>query len=324
MRKYIILFLSSIILITGIIFSGSVINAAEGVKIYTMRYSDAERTLNASGKLQLSPLENVYSENYCIVDQIYINNGDDIEKGDELISIYELTYKEDFPYSSSELEKIITALNSGLMNDDFLNTIKEYSVNKTITASCSGRISSIQCKENEIIKPGTCMAKIVDPYKMIIPLNINESNIEKIITGQKVRINFTAIENKEFTGTITDIAKEAKQTSGLTGKETSVEITVTLSDNDSRLKPGFTADCTIIISIDKNRLIIPYEYTMQDINGEYVFLLYRQKAKKQYINTGIEYNTGIEVLNGLKEGDKIIINSNDIYDNRSVYVYDEG
>ena len=323
MKKYVILFLISIFIITAIVLSGTIINAAEQVNVYTLKSFDAERTLNASGRLQYESLKNIYSENYGLIEAIYVKSGDEVKKGDELLSLYEFSTQDSFPYSSGEIDKLITAFNSGLLGDDITDTIKKYALQKTIYADADGRVSSISCMENEIVQQKAVLMKLVDPAKLTIPLNINESDIEKISIGQKVRISFTAVEDKKYSGSVTDIAKEAKQTTGLVGKETSVEVTVTMDESDDRLKPGYSAECIIIISLDKDRLILPYEYLNQDSSGEYVFIVKHGRARKQYIKTGEDYSSGAEILEGLIPGDKIITDKKELSDDDRIVIDNE-
>ena len=153
--------------------------------------------------------------------------------------------------------------------------------------------------------------------------DITES--ERIVESgtNKVRISFTAVEDKKYSGSVTDIAKEAKQTTGLVGKETSVGVTATRDESDDRLKPGYSAECIIIISLDKDRLILPYEYLNQDSSGEYVFIVKHGRARKQYIKTGEDYSSGAEILEGLIPGDKIITDKKELSDDDRIVIDNE-
>ena len=75
---------------------------------------------------------------------------------------------------------------------------------------------------------------------------------------------------------------------------------------DNRLKPGYTAKTSIILSEPEMMTLVPYEIINQDENGEYVYLLENNKAVKRYIQTGAELSEGIEIISGIKNGDYLI------------------
>lgn len=317
-RKYIILVLVTALVIGGIVFSGTIINAAQDVDIYTVKRTDAQSIITASGKLRYSSEKNIKADTYCIVDTLCVNNGDNVKKGDELAVIDAFDFSGELPYSSSDIEKLILALNSGEMGDEMLSMMKQYTVRKTITADRSGRITSVSCNEDQILSKNSTIMKLADPDKLTVAVNINESNIGRIEKGQRARIIFTAIDGKTFSGTVSEIAAEARQTASLMGKETSVEVKIDLDGKDKRLKIGYSAECSIIISTDKNRLVIPYELIKTDEKGSFVFLAENNRAVKQYITTDTEYSDGISVTEGLNEGNSIIKDPSRMYNGKRI------
>ena len=118
---------------------------------------------------------------------------------------------------------------------------------------------------------------------------------------------------------MTKISDEAVQTTGLSGKETTVAVTVTLDDKkNDELRIGYSADCTIVTSTDENVLVLPYEYIHSDNKGDYVFCAVRNRAKKIYIKTGNEYKDGTQVISGLNKNDKII--KNEVYEGQNIII----
>lgn len=320
MKKYIILFVSTILCIAAIFTFGKVTTAASEVSVYEIKPSSADNIVTASGKLQYNSEKSVMADNYCLIEKIYVSGGDSVKKGDKLMTVSELVDTEMIPYSNAEIDTLISAVSKTDISEEIMNEIKKYCTERTICAESDGVVSDISHSENEIITKNTVFMKISDSSALVIPVNINEAYIEKIKTGQKVNIKFTALENKKFTGTVSEISKEATQTSGLTGKETSVEVKIQLNDTDEKLRIGYSAECSVITSTDKNKLILPYEYMRSDEDGEYVFIARGNQAVKKYIKTGTEYKKGIEVKSGLKSGDKIITDISNIEDGQRIIV----
>lgn len=320
MKKYIILYLVTIIAITAIFTIGSVTNAAAEAEIFVLKPQSVENTVSASGRLQYLTNHTVSADNYCLIDKIYVSDGDKVKKGDRLMSVYEIPKTDKIQYSFGDADSLISLISKTALTDELIEKIKEYAVLKTISAPNNGTVSSVAYKENEIVNKNSSLLKISDPDALCVVVNVNESNIGKIKKKQKVKIKFTAVEDKTYQGTVSKIAKEAKQTTGLTSKETSVEVTVKLNNPDDSLRIGYTAECIVTTSVDKDQLIVPYEYIRSDDKGDYVFTAVGKQAVKKYIRTGTEYKKGVAVTSGLKENDKIIKNVNEITDGQKIYL----
>ncbi len=320
MKKYIILFLSTILCITGIFTFGRITANASEVSVYTVKLSSADNTVTASGKLEYNTETNIMSDNYFIINNIYVNGGDTVKKGDPLMTVLEPVSSDMIPYSYSEIDTLISMLSKTDISEDILSEIKKYCTERTICAESVGVVTDIAHSENEIVNKNTLLMKIADSDTLVIPVNINEAYIEKIRVGQKASIKFTALENKKFSGKVFSISKEAKQTSGLTSKETSVEVRIRLDKTDQNLRIGYSAECTVTTSTDKNKIILPYEYVRSDEKGDYVFTARGSQAIKKYIKTGTEYKKGIEVKSGIKVGDKIIKELSNINDGQRIIV----
>ena len=99
-----------------------------------------------------------------------------------------------------------------------------------------------------------------------------------------------------------------------------MEVTVKLNNPDDSLRIGYTAECIVTTSVDKDQLIVPYEYIRSDDKGDYVFTAVGKQAVKKYIKTEAEYKKGVAVTSGLKENDKIIKNVNEITDGQKIYL----
>ncbi len=320
MKKYIILFLSTILCIVGIFTFGRITADASEVSVYTVKLSNADNTVTASGRLEYNTENNIMSDNYFIINKIYVNGGDNIKKGDPLMTVLEPVSSDMIPYSYSDIDTLISLLSKTDISEEILNEVKKYCTERTICAKSDGVVSEIAHSENEIVSKNTLLMKLSDSGALVVPVNINEAYIEKIKTGQKATIKFTALPNKSFSGKVSSISKEAKQTTGLTSKETSVEVKIKLDKTDKDLRIGYTAECTITTSTDKNKIILPYEYVRSDEKGDYVFIARGNQAIKKYIKTGTEYKKGTEVKSGIKVGDKIIKDLNDINDGERIII----
>ncbi|MCH5139094.1 efflux RND transporter periplasmic adaptor subunit, partial [Clostridiaceae bacterium UIB06] len=84
-----------------------------------------------------------------------------------------------------------------------------------------------------------------------------------------------------------------------------------LDNPDEGIKAGFEVDAEIVLDEKKSVLAIGFD-TIKDEKAagkKYVYLVNKDnKVSKRYIKTGLDAEYDVEVIDGLKEGDKCIIN----------------
>lgn len=327
MKKYFYLFLTTTIIISLIIMSGFIINK-DSAEVYALKisYGDINNTVSSQGKLQYSTEKPIVAESDCIINKILVNDEDYIKKGEPIYSYYKADQYKDVVAQYPEIKNIYN-ISQSATTQSTIAKLKEYAVSETVYSNQNGIVSGISVAESDFVEKGSEILRISDKSSFEVAVNINEASIEKVKLGQKSEITFTALKDKIYSGTVTNIANEAKQTSGLTGKETSVEVIITLDDlNDTvdNIRPGYTANCSIITSIEKNVIIIPYECIRSDELGEYVYKINQSKAEKTYIETGTEYKDGILVKSGIKGGETLIKNCDSVHDGQKVVIVNKG
>ena len=316
MKKYIYLFLSTLLIITVTILSGYAVNGNTAeVEVFSLETKNMDNTITSSGKLQYRSGKSVKANEMGIIKDIYVKNGDEIKKGDVLFSYYQAEIASQY----ADLQNLSALLSNFTAKEQILDEVKKYCTVKEVYAESDGKVTGIQYTTNDIVQKGSEIIKLSNGDILEITVNINENYIERVKTGQNVQIIFNAVEGKKYSGKVTKISDEAVQTTGLSGKETTVAVTVTLDDKkDDKLRIGYSADCTIVTSTDENVLVLPYEYIHSDNKGDYVFSAVRNRAKKIYIKTGSEYKDGTQIISGLNKNDKII--KNDVYDGQNIII----
>lgn len=323
MKRYIYLFLGTAAIISAIVMSGYLItkNIAD-VYVLTVSQKDVDNTVSVQGKIQYASEKAVNIDCNGVINEIFVNDGDYVNKNDKLFSYYEI----DEAVASVSISDYsdLTQISSIISNDSsIVEGIKDNLETKIMYAKSNGIISGISVSEGDYAESTDKILKIIDKSSFEIPVNINETVISDIQVGQYVEVTFPALENKTFIGTVSEIATEAKQTTGLTGKETTVETTISIDKEADDLRVGYTANCSIITSTEHNALVVPYECVRSDEGGEYVYIVSGQKAYKKYIETGTEYKDGILVKSGIDNNNILIKNCDSIYDGQSVNIIDE-
>ena len=191
---------------------------------------------------------------------------------------------------------------------------------------------------------GTEILRVANLNNMEVEVDVNENDIVKINVGDSARVQVDAFLKKHFKGIVTSISNSAS--SALTAdqvtnfkvkvrivKESYQDLLVGKPASYSPFRPGMTATVDIITERKEKVVGVPIssivvktdtaavkKFSVDDPDAqeskvqqkntkklECVFLKVGEKAKIRIIKTGIQDDTNIEVTEGLKPGDVVIV-----------------
>ncbi|MBZ4646792.1 MAG: hypothetical protein JG777_2281 [Clostridia bacterium] len=180
---------------------------------------------------------------------------------------------------------------------------------KVLKSPITGIITAVNVKKGSVTNSLQPIITISDIDNLQVKVNIGEYYISKIKEGQKVEITGDAFEGICYSGRVQKISPIAKQVPSGQSSETVIELTVDVIDENTVLKPGYSTEVKIITDTKDNTLILPYEAIVQDSdNNDIVYVVKDNRAYKRKVVTGAELELEIEILEGLKKGEKVILN----------------
>lgn len=214
--------------------------------------------------------------------------------------------------SQSKLDQTRTQAERSLLNRD-LNMIN---LNKSfINSPLKGTVKTRHVKVGEFVKKGSPLVEILDLEKVLVKVNIPEQDIMEISEGEKVEVELYALSDRQYQGVVQTIGLEADARN----RTFPVEIVV---DNKKReLRPGMLARVTFTNSISEKQLVVPRHSILEREKGRIVFLVNEEKALKRLIITGQSMKDRVQVLEGLKMGDLLVVEGhNKLTDGESVNI----
>ncbi|HQF48697.1 efflux RND transporter periplasmic adaptor subunit [Flavobacterium alvei] len=227
-----------------------------------------------------------------------------------------------------------------------VNEAKDNLGRTTIYAPADGTISVLNVELGERVlgtqqMAGTEILRVANLNNMEVEVDVNENDIVKIKVGNEAKVEVDAYLKKQFKGIVTSISNSASST--LTADQvTNFKVKVRILKESyqdllegkpatySPFRPGMTATVDIITKTRANVLAVPISSVVvksdttavkgfkvededekkaapkSDKKLECVFVKVGDKAKIRIIKTGIQDDTNIEVLTGLKKGDVVI------------------
>jgi len=160
------------------------------------------------------------------------------------------------------------------------------------------------------IEPGmSSLGSSITPLKIVkietvyVKISVPENEIGKIKKGLKASFKVSALEDKVFNGTVTNVGVVADQISR------TYEVKITVKNPGLLLKPGMVCDVNLGISANKELVVVPYQAVDQDKdNNTFVYVVdpAQKKAKKRIIHIGNYLNSSMEVVDGLTIGEKVV------------------
>ncbi|HYW38505.1 MAG TPA: efflux RND transporter periplasmic adaptor subunit [Terriglobales bacterium] len=153
----------------------------------------------------------------------------------------------------------------------------------------------------------TLVMTLGDTSEVYVKGKVDESDIGKVYLGQPARIKVESFKDKTFTGKVTKISPMGVEKDNVT----TFEVRVSINNPEGVLKAMMTANAEIILEEHKNVLQIPEGSIIYDKDKKASVEVPDPKAKegkrKLAVNIGISNGAKTELLQGLKEGDQVVL-----------------
>ncbi len=193
--------------------------------------------------------------------------------------------------------------------------------------------------------PGTVLMTISDMSTVDAVLEVDQTDVPQLRIGQKAAVRIDAFPDQSFPGEVSEIGSSPiRGTSALGGAATGTdyEVKVTLTKHPERIRPGLTVTADITTATRTNVLTVPVgalvlrqpgtkptpgpgkaskeptkapptptaaagQPTPRPKDVEGVYVVAGRKAEFRPVTTGIKGEMDVEVVNGLKDGDEVIV-----------------
>lgn len=261
--------------------------------------------------------------------------GDRINAGDTIILLKNKEYEVNIQHNSLQLRLDITKQvfekqkslyeKGGVTQKD----VKDAEINY-INAKNSLEDAIIRLKKMNVIAPfsgiivelpyhtpktqieiGQDVVKIMNYTELYMEINLAEKNYYEIKPGQIVRIMNYTIPKDTLEGKISQISP------AINPDTRSFKAFVSINNNDLLLLPGMFAKGEIIVSKAENTVVIPKDIILSKQRGNTVFVVNKGLAEERIISFGLENPYEVQIVNGLKENDQIVISGFETLRNRS-------
>ena len=153
--------------------------------------------------------------------------------------------------------------------------------------------------------------QLMSYQKMVMDLMLPESQIAKVSQNQQAQITNYALPNDTLIGALKEISP-AIDVDSRTFKGR-----VYISNPKAKLRPGMFVKADIVIDKKDSVIVIPKDVILVRDYGKVVFVARGDEARERKIETGMEHEDKIEVVDGLRVEERLIIKGFETLKDRS-------
>ncbi|MBC7568068.1 MAG: efflux RND transporter periplasmic adaptor subunit [Pedobacter sp.] len=298
---------------------------AVAVRIATVEKKTVDQDYSANGNFIPKQELNFLSENAGRVSAIYVDEGTRVTKGQtlaridaEIINTDRETAQATYQNAVKDQSRYQSSFETGGVTQQQLDQAKLATQNAKLRLQASQRkVSDANIKSpiNGIINKryievgafvntqGTQLFEIVDVSKLKLKVNVSESQVVNLKIGDEIDIRSSVFPNDKFSGKVTFIAAKADATLNFP-----VEIELENS-NKNTLKAGMYGTAIFRTPKQAPSILIPRTSFVGSVSSNQVFVLDKSNntSKLRTVVAGRILGENVEILEGLKEGESVII-----------------
>lgn len=186
--------------------------------------------------------------------------------------------------------------------------------NSTIISPMNGLVLSRDVEVGDAVSSilvlgsaATLVMTLGDVSEVYVLGKVDEADIGKVYFDQPARISVESFKDKKYEGRVTKISPLGKEKDNVT----TFEVRVSIVNPGGELKANMTANAEIILEEKKGVLLIPESAVIYDkdrnASVEVPDANAEKGKRKVAVKLGISNGVKTEILSGIKEGDKVIL-----------------
>jgi len=304
--------------------AGSERPPAQVVAIPAARQAVVER-LALVGTMVANEQVELKSETDGTVEQINFAEGERVEKGRMLVRLEDSKLaaslaeaEANYAFSESNHDRALELLHDKLISQsEFDQTAASFAANDAavqlrkrllkdtrIYAPFEGVVSARMISPGQVITRNTTLTWLVDLDPLKVEVNVPERFLSQVLPGQKIDLTVAAWPDKNFTGEVFFISPYVDP------QTRTALIKATVPNLEHELKPGMFAGLHLTLEVRQNAIVVPEAAINQVLEGSRAKLMLvdsDSKAAVRSVKVGLQIEGGVEITEGLAEGEMVIV-----------------
>ncbi len=331
-------FFFALVLCYPLIVHAQITDKSLVVIVQTVTVQELQNNIEALGNLHANESTVITAQTTKTVTHINFEDGQRVNKGAALIEMTnneETALMEEASYKLIEAKKQLDRVKSlsatGAISAASLDqTQRDYEASRAHLAALEARLKDLRIiapfsgvvgirniSVGSLIVPGQQITTLNDDSKMKLDFTIPAVYLPSLRIGLPIEANSHDLDNKKFKGTIFSIDNQIDESTR------SIKVRALVENLQHELKQGMLI--SIVIRADSRKALAISEAALVPMgSNNFVFVLQKNIAEKRQIQIGKRYPGRVEVLAGLREGDKVVTHGlQKIHDGQAVTILAE-
>jgi multidrug efflux pump subunit AcrA (membrane-fusion protein) len=175
--------------------------------------------------------------------------------------------------------------------------------------------------EGETVYERQKIITLPDTAEMIAEIAVHEAEVDKVRAGQRAVITLDPFPDETFKGQVLKVAQLPDASRGFLNPDLKVYTTrVLIEGTYDYLKPGMSAKVEILVEQLKDVIIVPVTVVANRQGKKVCFVVSSDgSSEERVVITGAFDDTFVEIVEGLEEGEKVLLNPPRITETGSGY-----
>lgn len=292
------------------------------VVVATAQFRPFEFLVNATGTIESDYELEIIFETSGYLKELSIENGQRVKKGqiigqlqneNEKIALEKaevaykkavFQFKDDSLGRSSFTQEALDnlALSAGIIDAKInLRQAKMNMENTIVKAPASGVIVDLSVKQGSLVSAGKVLCSIYDPNNLTLTANVLETDFGFLKQGLVADVFPLSQRTKSFDARIGEINPRVNE-------DGMIQVQLNLKQTNGLL-PGMSANATVRVP-QQEHIIVPREAVVIKQGKSVIFTVEDGVAQWKYVEIGLDNGVDVEVLDGLKGGEQVILTNN--------------
>lgn len=281
-------------------------------------------TLSRVADIQADEMVEIKAESDGIVREILFDEGQRVEKGAVLVRLDQTKFAANLAQieanhklartnferskqlftdkliSQHEFDQAAATFQAAEANLDFTRRQLQ---DASIFAPFAGVMGSREISPGQLISRNTVVSWLIDLDPVKVEFHVPERFLGQVKEKQRIEISVEAFPGEKFHGEVFFISPYVDPVNR------TAMIKAAIPNPELKLKPGMFANLELTLVVRENSIVVPEMAIAQILTNEqaFVFTVENGVAQMRRIKTGVRLVGAIEVLDGIRPGEKVVV-----------------
>lgn len=208
--------------------------------------------------------------------------------------------------SDKSLEIVKTQLDQAeLAYNQALDALKDAYVKSPI----DGIVSSLNVEEGEMVTNTQPAVTIIDIDKVYVQISVTEDMINSMHIGQEVSVKIPSATKENLIGKISAISPSSDSRTQL------YPVKIYIENKEHKIKPGMFAEIEINTDVKEDCVTVESQAVLYKNGKNVLYVVENGKAVEKEVTLGIDTGVFVEIVEGIKEGEDVIVQGQSYVEN---------